>query len=133
MTAPDQYCINVKKLLSIRRRPHMTQSGHRADQNLCSAAIDKRPNSAQAVPITDCAPIRRLWLRDASCSRLRNGREQMTDIDRYREGAEYSAHRAREVGIDEIRQIWLLIERSYRFLVQREERVARVESDAFEG
>ena len=29
MTAPDQYCINVKKLLSIRRRPHMTQSGHR--------------------------------------------------------------------------------------------------------
>jgi hypothetical protein len=57
----------------------------------------------------------------------------MTDIDRYRQGAEYSAHRAREVGIDEIRQIWLLIERSYRFLVQREERVARVESDAFEG
>src|SRR5215467_9104973 len=29
MTAPDQYCINVKKPLSIRRRPHMTQSGHR--------------------------------------------------------------------------------------------------------
>jgi hypothetical protein len=28
MTAPDQCCINVKKLLSIRRRPHMTQSGH---------------------------------------------------------------------------------------------------------
>ena len=26
MTAPDQCCINVKKLLSIRRRPHMTQS-----------------------------------------------------------------------------------------------------------
>src|SRR6516165_10567976 len=25
MTAPDQCCINVKKLLSIRRRPHMTQ------------------------------------------------------------------------------------------------------------
>src|SRR5258707_8940265 len=24
MTAPDQCCINVKKLLSIRRRPHMT-------------------------------------------------------------------------------------------------------------
>jgi hypothetical protein len=23
MTAPDQCCINVKKLLSIRRRPHM--------------------------------------------------------------------------------------------------------------
>ena len=85
------------------------------------------------MPITDCALIRRRWLRDASCSRLRNGREQMTDMDRYREGAEYSAHRAREVSIDEIRQIWLLIERSYRFLVQREERAARVESDAFEG
>jgi hypothetical protein len=28
MTAPDQCCINVKKLLSIRRRPHMTLSGH---------------------------------------------------------------------------------------------------------
>jgi hypothetical protein len=26
MTAPDQCCINVKKLLSIRRRPHMTRS-----------------------------------------------------------------------------------------------------------
>src|SRR5215831_19677315 len=26
MTAPDQCCSNVKKLLSIRRRPHMTQS-----------------------------------------------------------------------------------------------------------
>jgi hypothetical protein len=24
MTAPDQCCINVKKLLSIKRRPHMT-------------------------------------------------------------------------------------------------------------
>jgi hypothetical protein len=29
MTAPDQCCINVKKLLSIRRRPHMTPSGLR--------------------------------------------------------------------------------------------------------
>src|SRR5215831_18865829 len=28
MTAPDQCCINGRKLLSIRRRPHMTQSGH---------------------------------------------------------------------------------------------------------
>ena len=28
MTAPDQCCINVKKLLSIRRRPHMTQPSH---------------------------------------------------------------------------------------------------------
>jgi hypothetical protein len=28
MTAPDQCCINAKKLLSIRRRPHMTRCGH---------------------------------------------------------------------------------------------------------
>jgi hypothetical protein len=33
MTAPDQCCINVKKLLSIRRRPHMTQSGHEPGRN----------------------------------------------------------------------------------------------------
>jgi hypothetical protein len=26
MTAPDQCCINVKKLLSIKRRPHMTDA-----------------------------------------------------------------------------------------------------------
>jgi hypothetical protein len=38
MTAPDQCCINVKKLLSIRRRPHMTQSGHRAAEKSRSAA-----------------------------------------------------------------------------------------------
>src|SRR5262249_39814522 len=30
MTAPDQRCTYVKKLLSIRRRPHMTQSGNSA-------------------------------------------------------------------------------------------------------
>jgi Transposase IS116/IS110/IS902 family len=30
MTAPDQCCINVKKLLSIRRRPHMTHTRSRA-------------------------------------------------------------------------------------------------------
>src|SRR5262245_63285967 len=30
MTAPDQCCINVRKLLSIRRRPHMTHSGLRS-------------------------------------------------------------------------------------------------------
>src|SRR5262247_921863 len=33
MTAPDQCCINVKKLLSIRRRPHMTQTGHGPGRN----------------------------------------------------------------------------------------------------
>jgi hypothetical protein len=64
---------------------------------------------------------------------LRNGREQMTDIDRYRQGAEYSAQMVRKVNIYEIRQIWLLIERSYRFLLQREERIVRAKSDAFAG
>jgi len=54
----------------------------------------------------------------------------MTDIDRYRQGAEYSAHMAREADIHEIRQIWLLIERSYHFLLEREERVARAKSHA---
>jgi hypothetical protein len=29
MTAPDQCCKNVRKFLPRRRRPHMTQSGHR--------------------------------------------------------------------------------------------------------
>jgi hypothetical protein len=33
MTAPDQCCINVKKLLSIRRRPHMTLSGYMSSRN----------------------------------------------------------------------------------------------------
>jgi hypothetical protein len=33
MTAPDQCCINVKKLLSIRRRPHMTHLRHMTDSN----------------------------------------------------------------------------------------------------
>jgi hypothetical protein len=33
MTAPDQCCINVKRLLSIRRRPHMTQSRHAIGRN----------------------------------------------------------------------------------------------------
>src|SRR5713101_3224799 len=33
MTAPDQCFINAKKLLSIRRRPHMTQTGHRPVRN----------------------------------------------------------------------------------------------------
>jgi signal transduction histidine kinase len=32
MTAPDQCCISVKKLLSIRRRPHMTLSGQSASK-----------------------------------------------------------------------------------------------------
>ena len=85
------------------------------------------------MPIADSGSARRRWLRDSSRSRLRNGREQMTDIDRYRQGAEYSAHKAREVELHEIRQIWLSIELSYRFLLQREERIVLAKSDAFAG
>jgi hypothetical protein len=45
MTAPDQCCISVKKLLSIRRRPHMTQSGHQADRNPAVQQQHSRPDS----------------------------------------------------------------------------------------
>lgn len=54
----------------------------------------------------------------------------MTEIDRYRHGAEHCAYKAREIEIHEIRNIWLLVERSYRFLLEREERLARAKSDA---
>src|SRR5215813_15546122 len=47
MTAPDQCCSNVKKLLSIRRRPHMTQSGHRGDVDDLIWEADKYPSSRQ--------------------------------------------------------------------------------------
>src|SRR5262245_6407909 len=60
-------------------------------------------------------------------------REQMTDIERYRQGAEHSAQMARKVNIHEIRLIWLSIEQSYRVLLQREERIVRAKSDAFAG
>src|SRR6516164_7394254 len=46
MTAPDQYCINVKKLLSIRRRPHMTQSGHRGGER---PAVQRSPTASCAI------------------------------------------------------------------------------------
>jgi hypothetical protein len=47
MTAPDQCCINVKKLLSMRRRPHMTHLRHGrlktfAAQKHCSFHFAKR-------------------------------------------------------------------------------------------
>src|SRR5262245_7790516 len=38
MTAPDQCCTNVRKLLSIRRRPHMTHSGHPG--RICGTGFD---------------------------------------------------------------------------------------------
>ena len=49
----------------------------------------------------------------------------MTDIDRYRQGAEHSAYMARKIESGEIRQFWLTIEWTYRFLLSREERVAQ--------
>jgi len=49
----------------------------------------------------------------------------MADIDRYRQGADLSAYMAREIESYEIRQFWAAIERSYRFLLNREERVAQ--------
>jgi hypothetical protein len=54
----------------------------------------------------------------------------MTDIDRYRQGADHSADMASAAEINEIRQIWITIERSYRFLIDREERLARAKADA---
>jgi hypothetical protein len=55
------------------------------------------------------------------------------DIDRYRQGAEHCANRAHDVKIHEIEQLWQSIERSYRFLLEREERIARATSDALAG
>jgi hypothetical protein len=51
MTAPDQCCINVKKLLSMRRRPHMTQSGHWAGcaRAGVGAMTLKEPNASGSV------------------------------------------------------------------------------------
>src|SRR5262245_2054361 len=48
MSAPDQCCINVKKLLSIRRRPHMTHSGHTRDRNLAVQRAPRRPGAGWA-------------------------------------------------------------------------------------
>jgi len=49
----------------------------------------------------------------------------MTDIERYRVGADQCAAKATDVVTKEVREIWLTIERSYRFLLDREERIAR--------
>jgi hypothetical protein len=57
----------------------------------------------------------------------------MTDIERYRQGAEHSANMASATELHEIRPIWISIERSYRFLIDREERIARAKSDALAG
>jgi hypothetical protein len=47
----------------------------------------------------------------------------MTDIDRYRNGAHHCAKMASEAVSFEVRTIWMTIEQSYRFLLEREERV----------
>jgi hypothetical protein len=61
MTAPDQCCINVKKLLSIKRRPHMTHCGHKPGRD---------PAAQQSPAVLRCAilsvaaiitPDRREW------------------------------------------------------------------------
>src|SRR5256886_561260 len=44
MTAPDRCCINVKKLLSIKRRPHMTHCGHKPGRD---------PAAQQSPAVTD--------------------------------------------------------------------------------
>ena len=56
----------------------------------------------------------------------------MTDMDRYRQGADCSAM-ASAAETHEIRQTWITIERSYRFLIEREERIALAKSDALAG
>jgi hypothetical protein len=42
MTAPDQCCINVKKLLSMRRRPHMTDTVEKGILRGSLSNIDSR-------------------------------------------------------------------------------------------
>ena len=49
----------------------------------------------------------------------------MTDIDRYRKGANHCAQRASASVNQELHSIWITVERSYRFLLEREERIAR--------
>lgn len=49
----------------------------------------------------------------------------MTDIERYRAGVSQAARLAGEAASNEIRELWLTIGGSYRFLLNREERIAR--------
>src|SRR5262245_27942637 len=53
MTAPDQCCINVKKLLSIRRRPHMTRCCHWRLKNSASQLEPWDPISLVAICCSD--------------------------------------------------------------------------------
>jgi len=49
----------------------------------------------------------------------------MTNIDRYREATRHCAKKAGEAVNQELRTIWVTVEESYRFLLEREERIAR--------
>jgi len=49
----------------------------------------------------------------------------MRDIERYLSRQRYCATMANEAVTDEIRELWLSIEHSYRFLLDRAERMAR--------
>jgi hypothetical protein len=52
----------------------------------------------------------------------------MTDIDRYRDGADHCAKMAGQAMTNEFRDVWATIERAYRFLLDREERIDRAHS-----
>jgi hypothetical protein len=49
----------------------------------------------------------------------------MTDLERYLSGQRHCAKMAEEAVTAEIRALWLTVERSYRFLLDRAERMAR--------
>jgi GAF domain-containing protein len=55
----------------------------------------------------------------------------MTDIDRYREGARHCAKMSSGAVNQELQSIWVTVERSYRFLLEREERIAREASSVW--
>jgi len=69
--------------------------------------------------------VRRRWPRDTAVLPPEKRKGAMTDIDRYRDAAFYSAKMAGGAVTPELRNIWMTIERSYRFLLDREQRIAR--------
>src|SRR5215831_19334465 len=79
MTAPDQCCIMSKKLLSIRRRPHMTQSGRCARLPFPSCALhDQALRFATALLVRCHLPLQvaewaRLRAGAVSCEETRRG------------------------------------------------------------
>ena len=54
----------------------------------------------------------------------------MMDIERYRGGLNHCAKMAGAAITLEIRELWLSLERSYKFLVEREERITRERKSA---